>query len=73
LTVVFDRLLTESLTERAPLRAIGSDERVMLTVSTRALGIADLPGVCFSMLRIVGAAGVLATLEPTRRQKTVRL
>jgi len=47
------------------VRAIRSDERVVLTVSTRALGIADFPYVCFSMPRIVGAGGVLATLVPT--------
>jgi L-lactate dehydrogenase len=47
------------------VRAIRSDERVVLTVSTRALGIADFPDVCFSMPRIVGAGGVLTTLVPT--------
>jgi L-lactate dehydrogenase len=46
------------------VRAIRSDERVVLTVSTRALGIPDFPDVCFSMPRIVGAAGVLGTLLP---------
>ena len=42
-----------------------NDERVVLTVSTRTVGVADLPEVCFSLPRIVGAAGVLATLRPT--------
>jgi L-lactate dehydrogenase len=46
------------------VRAVRNDERVVLTVSTRALGIADFPEVCFSLPRIVGAAGVLATLLP---------
>jgi L-lactate dehydrogenase len=46
------------------VRAIRGDERVVLTVCTRALGIADIPEVCFSMPRIVGEAGVLATLQP---------
>jgi L-lactate dehydrogenase len=46
------------------VRAIRSDERVVLTVSTRAVGLANFPEVCFSMPRIVGAAGVLATLLP---------
>ena len=46
------------------VRAIRGDERVVLTVSTRAVGIADFPEVCFSMPRIIGAAGVLATLLP---------
>jgi L-lactate dehydrogenase len=46
------------------VRAIRSDEHVVLTVSTRAHGIADFPNVCFSMPRIVGAAGVLGSLLP---------
>jgi L-lactate dehydrogenase len=46
------------------VRAIRSDERVVLTVSARALGIAKFPDVCFSMPRVVGEAGVLATLVP---------
>jgi L-lactate dehydrogenase len=47
------------------VRAIRNDERVVLTISTRAFGIANLPEVCFSMPRIVGAGGVLATLVPS--------
>src|SRR5436190_7545614 len=47
------------------VRAVRNDERVVLTVSTRTVGVADLPEVCFSLPRIVGAAGVLATLRPT--------
>jgi L-lactate dehydrogenase len=46
------------------VRAIRSDEHVVLTVSTRAIGIANFPNVCFSMPRIVGAAGVLGSLLP---------
>jgi len=46
------------------VRAIRSDERVMLTVSNRTVGIADFPEVCFSLPRIIGSAGVLATLLP---------
>ncbi len=46
------------------VRAIRNDERVVLTVSIRALRIADFPEVCFSLPRIIGAAGVLATLLP---------
>jgi L-lactate dehydrogenase len=46
------------------VRAVRNDEHVVLTVSTRTLDVADFPEVCFSLPRIVGAAGVLATLEP---------
>jgi L-lactate dehydrogenase len=46
------------------VRAVRSDERVVLTVSTSTLDVADFPKACFSLPRIVGAAGVLATLEP---------
>jgi L-lactate dehydrogenase len=46
------------------VRAIRGDERVVLTVSTRSSGLADFPKVCFSMPRIIGAGGVLATLHP---------
>jgi L-lactate dehydrogenase len=46
------------------VRAIRSDERVVLTVSIRAIGLANFPEVAFSMPRIVGAAGVMATLLP---------
>ena len=47
------------------VRAVRNDERVVLTVSTRTVGVADFPEVCFSLPRIVGAAGVLDTLRPT--------
>lgn len=46
------------------VRAIRSDERVVLTVSSRTAGIGDFPEVCFSLPRIIGSAGVLATLLP---------
>jgi L-lactate dehydrogenase len=45
-------------------RAVRSDERVVLTVSSRAVGIADFSEVCFSLPRSIGSAGVLATLLP---------
>jgi L-lactate dehydrogenase len=46
------------------VRAVRNDERVLLTVSSRAVGIADFPEVSFSLPRIIGSAGVLATLLP---------
>jgi hypothetical protein len=46
------------------LREVRSDKRVVLTVSSRAVGIGDFPEVCFSLPRIIGSAGVLATLLP---------
>jgi len=45
------------------VRAVGSDERVVLTVSIRASALA-FPEVCFSLPRIVGAAGVIGTVTP---------
>jgi L-lactate dehydrogenase len=46
------------------VQAVRSDERVMLTVSSRAVGIDDFPEVCFSLPRIIGSAGILGTLLP---------
>ena len=46
------------------VRAFRNDERAVLTLSTRPLGVGDFPEVCFSLPRIVGATGVLATLLP---------
>jgi L-lactate dehydrogenase len=46
------------------VRAVRSDERVVLTVSSRAVRIGDFPEVCFSLPRIIGSAGILATLLP---------
>jgi L-lactate dehydrogenase len=46
------------------VRAVRGDERVVLTVSTLAVRVADFPAVCFSLPRFVGAAGILATLLP---------
>ncbi len=46
------------------VRAIQSDERVALTVSTRTVGIGGFPEVCFSLPRIIGGQGILATLLP---------
>lgn len=51
------------------VRAVRNDERVVLTVSTRTVDIADFPEVCFSLPRIVGAAGVVATLVPELSQE----
>jgi L-lactate dehydrogenase len=51
------------------VRAVRNDERVVLTVSSRAAGIADFPEVCFSLPRIIGSAGVLATLLPGLSQE----
>ncbi|MGH9787609.1 MAG: L-lactate dehydrogenase [Candidatus Acidiferrales bacterium] len=45
-------------------RAVRDDERVVLTVSTRTLGVAEFPDVCFSLPRVVGATGVMSTLLP---------
>jgi L-lactate dehydrogenase len=44
--------------------AVRNDERVVLTVSSRAVRIGDFPEVCFSLPRIIGSAGILATLLP---------
>jgi L-lactate dehydrogenase len=46
------------------VRAIRSDERAVLTLATRALGVGDFPEVCFPLPRIVGAAGISATFLP---------
>jgi L-lactate dehydrogenase len=46
------------------VRAVGSDERMVLTVSTRTVGVPGFDGVCFSLPRVVGASGVMATLLP---------
>ncbi len=45
-------------------RAVRDDERVVLTVSTRTLGVPEFSDVCFSLPRVVGATGVMATLLP---------
>jgi L-lactate dehydrogenase len=48
------------------ISAIRDDERAVLTVSTAATaGVLDgFEGVCFSLPRVVGRAGVVATLRP---------
>ena len=46
------------------VRAIHNDERVALAVSIRSGGIGGHADVCFSLPRIVGAEGILATLLP---------
>jgi L-lactate dehydrogenase len=45
-------------------RAVRDDERVLLTVSTRTVRVPEFDGVCFSLPRVVGATGVMATLLP---------
>jgi L-lactate dehydrogenase len=45
-------------------QAVRDDERVLLTVSTRAHNPADYPAVSFSLPRVVGSGGVLTTLRP---------
>ncbi len=44
--------------------AIGTDERAVLTVSTCLQDAGEFAGVSFSLPRIVGAAGVIASLRP---------
>src|SRR4051794_28798649 len=46
------------------VRAIRGNERVVLTLSTRPFGVGDFSDVCFSLPRIVGVTGVLATVVP---------
>lgn len=46
------------------VRAVRNDERVVLTVSTLTCQMADFPETCFSLPRVVGAAGILTTLLP---------
>jgi L-lactate dehydrogenase len=46
------------------VRAIRNDERAVFTVSARTTGVAAFPEVCFSVPRIVGAAGVLGSVLP---------
>jgi L-lactate dehydrogenase len=54
------------------VRAVRNDERVLLTVSSRAVGIADFPEVSFSLPRIIGSAGILATLLPALSEEDHR-
>jgi L-lactate dehydrogenase len=46
------------------IRAIQDDERVVLTVSGVATGTPGLDEVSFSLPRVIGAGGILATLHP---------
>jgi L-lactate dehydrogenase len=46
-------------------QAIRDDERTVLTVSMPTRGLNGFDGVCLSLPRIVGATGVLTTLEPS--------
>lgn len=45
--------------------AIRDDERTMLTVSTTANPLPGLDGTAFSLPRIIGASGIIATLLPS--------
>jgi L-lactate dehydrogenase len=47
------------------VQAIRDDDRTVLTLSMPARGLNGFEGVCLSLPRIVGAQGVLATLEPS--------
>jgi len=47
------------------VRAIRGDERIVLTLSALNREMPDLPGVCFSLPRVLGAAGIIATLRPS--------
>jgi len=51
------------------VRAVGSDERVVFTVSSRTAGLGDFPEVCFSLPRIVGSAGIMNTVLPKLSQE----
>lgn len=44
--------------------AIRDDERSVLTVSTCHADVGEFEGVCISLPRVVGARGVIATLQP---------
>jgi L-lactate dehydrogenase len=47
------------------VRAIRGDERVVLTLSALNRELPELPGICFSLPRVLGAAGIIATLRPS--------
>jgi L-lactate dehydrogenase len=44
--------------------AVRDDERIVMTVSSAQGTLAGFDGVCLALPRVVGAAGVLATLVP---------
>lgn len=44
--------------------AIGSDQRAILSVSAETLGVEGLPGIAYSLPRVIGARGVEADLVP---------
>ncbi len=46
------------------VRALRDDERAVLTVSSASGGPAGFDGVCLSLPRVVGAAGIVRTLRP---------
>jgi len=47
------------------VKAIRDDERVVLTLSALNRELNEFPPVCFSLPRVLGAAGIAVTLEPT--------
>jgi L-lactate dehydrogenase len=55
------------------VRAIGGDERAVLTVSAVTEGLGDGPPVALSVPRVVGASGVVATLHPRLSDEEQRL
>ena len=55
------------------VRAVRNDERVVLTVSARTMGVADFPEVCFSLPRIVGVLGFWPLCGRHYRRKNTRL
>ncbi len=47
------------------VKAIRDDERVVLTLSALNRDVPELAKVCFSLPRVLGAQGVVATLDPS--------
>ncbi|HXK95292.1 MAG TPA: L-lactate dehydrogenase, partial [bacterium] len=51
------------------VKAIRDDERTVLTVSTCVTGEEACSGACFSLPRVIGAGGVIATIQPALSQE----
>jgi L-lactate dehydrogenase len=47
------------------VKAIRDDERTMLTLSALNRDVPGLAPICFSLPRVLGAAGIVTTLQPT--------
>lgn len=47
------------------VKAIRDDERVVLTLSAVNSDLPEFPPICFSLPRVLGATGILATLHPS--------